>query len=108
MAWAEGEIVGPADGGDVGEVAGGEVAVETAFEGVGDGVVGDGPGEDGGVEDRRSVVDELGARVADQDGEAAGEALFEFGLDRVVVGVADVIAKEGDVGEFGEGFEELG
>jgi len=51
MAGADGEIVGPADGGDVGDIAGGDVAVEAAIEGIGDRIVGDGAGEDGGVED---------------------------------------------------------
>jgi hypothetical protein len=52
MAGADGEIVGPADGGDVRDIAGGDVAVE----GIGDRIVGGGPGEDGGVEDRGGVV----------------------------------------------------
>ena len=108
MAGADGEVVGPANGGDIGDVAGGDVAVEAAIEGVGNGIIGDGAGEDGGVEDGRGVVDEFGARVTEEHGESVGEALLDFGLYGVVVGVADVVAEEGNVGEFRERFEELG
>ena len=109
MAVACGKLVYGGEGGDVGHVAVGGVALEGWTVGVGgDERAGVGGGEDGGGEDGAGVVDELGVGVGEEEVDAVGEALLDFDLASVVVGLAGVIAVGGDVEEAGEGFEELG
>lgn len=106
-AGGEGEFVDESGGKDVGDVAGGDVLFEAFIEAIGGLEVGDGTGEDGGIENGAGVVDEAGEGVGGGEGEAAGEAFFEARLEGVVCGVAGVVAIEGDGGETGEWAEEL-
>ncbi len=111
-AAAPGEFVDEAAGKDVGDVAGRDVFFEALVEAVGSLESGDGACEDGGIEDRASIVDEAGEGVIGTQSEAApasgGEAALEAELEGVVRGVADVVAVEGDVGETRIGAQELG
>ena len=59
------------------------------------------------VKNGRGIVDEFGAGIADEESEAAGEALFDFRVEAIVVGIADVVAEEGDVVKFGERLQQL-
>ena len=104
-----GELVGDGGGKDVGHVAVGAVALEIGAEGVGgDERAGVGARQDGGGEDGRGVVDELGVGVGEEEVDAAGGALLDLRLDCVVVGGAGVVAVGGDVLEAGVGLDELG
>ncbi len=103
----DGEFVGPTDGRHIGDIARGNIPVQSPIEAVRDRIIGDWSGEDRGVEHRGRVINQLGARVADQKGESVGESLFQPGLHRVVVRIADIVAEESYVREPGKRLQEL-
>ena len=106
---ADGEIVDAAEGGDVGHVAAGDVALELGAESVcGDEAAGIGGREHGGGEDGGGVVDEAGVGVSEEQREAVGETALDLDLAGVVVGFAAVVAVDGDIEEARIGLEELG
>ena len=87
----------------VGDVAGGDVALEARVVAVRDREVRDRPGQDARVEHRRRGVDELRPGVAHEEREAAREALLHLHLQRVVDRVAHVVAVEAHRVEAREG-----
>ena len=98
-AAAEGEFIDAAAREDVRNVASGDILFQALVEAVGGLEVGDGTGEHGGIKDSAGVVDQTRVSVGDREGEAAREALFDAGLERMIGGVAGVVAVEGDGGE---------
>ena len=90
------------------DVAGGIVPLERPVEAVGHRVIGDRPGQDRRVKDRRGVVHELGTGIRDRVRQPARQALPETQLEPVVPRGPDVVAIAADRRVFGIGLEELG
>src|SRR6266542_132757 len=101
------QFVGEARDKDVRNVASRDVAFERAVEAVGDREIADRTGLDARVKNLTGVVDQLRARVADEERQPSRKTLFELRLQRVIARVADVVAIEADGRETREGSEQL-
>ena len=65
----------------------------------GAGRVQNGAGENGLREDARGVVNQLGKRVRGVDRESVREPLLQLRGRGVIAGVADIVSKQGHIGE---------
>src|SRR5215472_13887925 len=107
MSRANGKLVHPTDHKIIGDIPVGDVLFQPPIVTVGYRKISDGPGEDGSVKHRRSIVNEFGVRVAEQERQAAGKTFLQFSLHSMVVGIADIVAEQRDIGKAREWLEEL-
>jgi hypothetical protein len=75
-----GKLIHPARDEIVGNITVRNVLFQATVETVGDREIGNRAGKYRSVEDRRSIIDQLGTRVADEEGEPARESLFPVWL----------------------------
>src|SRR6267143_3349425 len=103
MTFANGKIIGPGRGKRIRDIAVRNVLLPAPVIAIGDRKIGDWTRKDGSVEYRRGIVYQFRARVGNQEPEPAGKALLEFGLEGMVVRVANIVAKQGHDGEAWKG-----
>src|ERR1700694_1138466 len=107
MTLADGKLIDPAGGKRIRDIAVRNILFAPPIVTIGNRKIGDWAREDGSVKDGRGVVNQFRARVGNQEPEPAGKALLEFGLESMIVRVANIVAEQGHGSKSRKGFHEL-